>query len=135
MSRLTFSEKDRKALSENSNVLRVSNKSITYSDDFKRHFIEEYFQGKLPRVILEEAGFDIDVVGRKRYEQSAHRWIKAYNKDGIVGLRDARCENSGRPKLKELSQDEIIKRQDAKIKLLEEQVELLKKLDKIERSW
>ena len=134
MSRLTFSEKDRKALSENSNVLRVSNKSITYSDDFKRHFIEEYFQGKLPRVIFEEAGFDIDVVGRKRYEQSAHRWIKAYNKDGIVGLRDARCENSGRPKLKELSQDEIIKRQDAKIKLLEEQVELLKKLDKIERS-
>lgn len=134
MSRLTFSEKDRKALSENSNVLRVSNKSITYSDDFKRHFIEEYFQGKLPRVIFEEAGFDIDVVGRKRYEQSAHRWIKAYNKDGIVGLRDTRCENSGRPKLKELSQDEIIKRQDAKIKLLEEQVELLKKLDKIERS-
>ena len=61
-------------------------------------------------------------------------WSKSYNKDGIVGLRDTRSENSGRPRLKDLSQEEIIKRQEAKIKLLEGQVELLKKLDKIERS-
>ncbi len=134
MSKLTFSEKDIEILSKNPNVLRISDKSITYSDEFKRHFVEEYLQGKLPRVIFEESGFDVDIIGCKRYEQAAARWIRSYNKDGIVGLRDTRIENSGRPRLKDLSQNELIKKQDARIKLLEEQVELLKKLDKIERS-
>lgn len=133
MSKITFTEKDIKILSKNPNILRVSSKSIAYSDEFKRHFIEEYLQGKLPRTIFEESGFDVDMIGVKRVEQSAFRWMKAYNKDGVIGLRDTRAENSVRAKLKVLSQDEIIKKQDAKIKLLEEQLELLKKLDKIER--
>ncbi|HEY5525529.1 MAG TPA: IS3 family transposase, partial [Clostridium sp.] len=101
--------------------------------EFKRHFIEEYLLGKLPRIIFQEAGFDIDMIGQKRVEQSAHRWSKAYKNDGIIRLRDTRSENSGRPRIKKLSQDELLKRQETKIKLLEEQVEMLKKLDMIER--
>ncbi len=134
MSKLIFSEKDVETLSKNPNVLRVSDKSITYSDDFKKYFVEEYLEGKLPRVIFEEAGFDLNIIGQKRFEQATHRWMKSFRKNGIVGLRDTRGENSSHSRVKELSQDEIIKRQDAKIKLLEEQVEMLKKLDKIERS-
>ena len=134
MSKITFSTDDIKILSKNRNVLRVSDKAITYTDGFKQHFIEEYLTGKLPRIIFQEAGFDINIIGQKRVEQSAFRWMRSYNKDGIIGLRDTRSESSGRPRIKELSQDEIIKRQDAKIKLLEEQVELLKKLDSIERG-
>ena len=133
MSKITFSTDDIKILSQNPNILRISDRAITYSDKFKRHFIEEYLTGKLPRVIFQESGFDIDIIGQKRVEQSAFRWMKSYNKDGIIGLRDTRSESSGRPRKKELSQEEIIKRQDAKIKLLEEQVELLKKVDSIER--
>ena len=68
MSKLTFSEKDIETLSKNPNVLRVSDKSITYSDDFKRHFIEEYLQGKLTRVIFKEAGFNTEVLGCRRFE-------------------------------------------------------------------
>ena len=131
MSKITFSTDDIKILSQNPNILRISDRAITYSDKFKRHFIEEYLTGKLPRVIFQESGFDIDIIGQKRVEQSAFRWMKSYNKDGIIGLRDTRSESSGRPRKKELSQEEIIKRQDAKIKLLEEQVELLKKVDSI----
>lgn len=59
MSKLIFSEKDIEILSKNPNVLRISGKSITYSGDFKRHFIDKYLQGKLPRVIFEEASFNI----------------------------------------------------------------------------
>lgn len=133
MSKLIFSEEDIKILRNNPYVIKVSEKSITYSDEFKRLFIESYLQGKLPKQIFCEAGFDIEMIGRKRYEQAAHRWLKAYNSDGIIGLRDTRKEASGRPKVTALSKDEIIERQDAKIKLLEEQLELLKKLDVIER--
>ncbi|KGM93814.1 IS3 family transposase, partial [Clostridium botulinum] len=105
----------------------------TYSDEFKRMFIEKYLIGNKPRTIFIEAGFDVDVIGIKRYEQAAARWIRAYNKDGIVGLRDTRTENAGRPSSTPLSKDAIINKQEAKIKLLEEQLDLLKKFDMTER--
>jgi hypothetical protein len=36
------------------------------------YFIGEYLKGlKLPRIIFEEAGFNIEMVGIKQYEQSA----------------------------------------------------------------
>lgn len=133
MSRITFTEKDIKLLQKNLNVKNVSELAITYSDNFKRVYIEEYLNGKLPRQIFEENGFDINVLGIKRVEQSAARWRRTYAKDGIIGLIDSRKTKSGRPLERELSQEEVIQRQEAKIKLLEGQVELLKKADLIER--
>ncbi|WP_240903699.1 hypothetical protein [Chengkuizengella sediminis] len=53
--------------------------------------------GKFPRQIFEEHGFDIDIIGLKRIEQSAHRWKKAYEKDGMIGLTDTRKTSSGKP--------------------------------------
>ena len=129
MSKITFDKRTIELLKQNPYVVRVSEKSITYSDEFKRFFIDEYLKGKLPKVIFKEAGFDVEILGVKRYEQAAARWLKAYNRDGIIGLRDTRKANSRRPTDKELSKDDIISKQEARIKLLEEQVEMLKKLD------
>lgn len=133
MSKITFSDRKVKILQKNSNVQHVSNLAITYSDDFKNKFMDEYLSGKLPRQIFEENGFDVDILGIKRIEQSAYRWKKAYENDGLIGLSDTRRTASGRPLKRELSQAEIIERQEAKIKLLEGQVELLKKLETTER--
>ena len=69
----------------------------------------------------------------KRIDKSAYRWKRAYKKDGLIGLTDTRKTASGRPLKRELSQAEIIERQDARIKLLEGQVEMLKKLETTER--
>lgn len=133
MSKKIFSEQDRMKLSTNKNVVRISEKAITYADEFKQLFIDLYMSGKNPREIFEANGFDVSVVGMKRVEQSANRWKKAYGKDGIIGLADSRKEASGRPLKREITQDEVITRQEARIKLLESQVELLKKLDTKER--
>lgn len=133
MSKITFSQKDIKVLQKNLNVKRVSQLAITYTDNFKKSFIEEYLRGKSPRQIFEENGFDIEMMGISRIEKAAYRWKKTYSKNGIIGLSDARKTASGRPLSRELSPEEVIERQEAKIKLLEGQVELLKKLDKIER--
>src|SRR4051794_10206961 len=133
MSKTTFSDKEIKILQKNPNVLRVSSLAITYSEDFKNKFMDEYLTGKLPRQIFEENGFDIDIIGLKRIETSAYRWKRAYEKDGLIALSDTRKTASGRPLKRELSQSEIINRQDARIKLLEGQVELLKKLEMTER--
>lgn len=133
MSKITFDEKTIELLRANPYIAKVSEKSITYSDEFKRLFIEEYLKGKTPKVIFTEFGFDIEILGVKRYEQAAARWIRSYRKDGIIGLRDTRQDNCGRPTEKPLSKDAIIQKQQAKIDLLEEQLELLKKLDVNER--
>lgn len=133
MSKITFTAKEIKTLQKNPNVLRVSERSITYSDSFKNKFMDEYLAGKLPRQIFKENGFDIDIIGLKRIEQSAHRWKKAYEKNGLIGLTDLRKTSSGRPLKRELTPAEVIERQEARIKLLEGQVDLLKKLEVTER--
>ncbi|WP_445506904.1 HTH domain-containing protein, partial [Niallia sp. 03190] len=133
MSKITFTQKEINILQINPNVQRVSNLAITYTDAFKNKFMDEYLSGKFPRQIFEENGFDISILGLKRIEQSAYRWKKAYQKDGLIGLTDTRKSSSGRPVKRELTQSEIIERQEAKIKLLEGQVDLLKKLEITER--
>ena len=133
MSKITFSTKEIKTLQKNPNVQRVSERAITYTDAFKNKFMDEYLAGKLPRQIFKENGFDVDVIGIKRIEQSAYRWKKAYEKNGLIGLTDTRKTGSGRPLKRELTPSEIIERQEARIKLLEGQVELLKKLEATER--
>ena len=133
MSKITFDKKTIELLRTNPYIVKVSEKSITYSDEFKRLFIEEYLKGKTPKIIFTEFGFDVEILGEKRYEQAAARWIRSYRKDGIIGLRDTRQDNCGRPTEKPLSKDAIIQKQQAKIDLLEEQLELLKKLDVNER--
>ncbi|WP_223067113.1 HTH domain-containing protein [Paenibacillus caui] len=106
---------------------------MTYTDEFKRLFIDQYMLGKTPREIFEAAGFDVSIIGMTRVEQCADRWKKAYERDGIIGLSDSRKGASGRPLKRELTPDEVIAKQEAKIKLLESQIKLLKKFAKNER--
>ena len=134
MSKVIFNDKQIKLLAKNPNVLRVSDKAITYSEEFKNRFIEENSKGVLPRKIFEDNGFDIEIIGLKRIEQSAARWRKKYLDMGVLGLKDSRTSNSGRPLLRELTAQEEIERLKAKISLLEIENEFLKKLDEIERK-
>ena len=134
MSKVIFNDKQIKLLAKNPNVLRVSDKAITYSEEFKNRFIEENSKGVLPRKIFEDNGFDIEIIGLKRIEQSAARWRKKYADMGVLGLKDSRTSNSGRPLLRELTAQEEIERLKSKISLLEIENEFLKKLDEIERK-
>ena len=134
MSKKLFSNKEVKALSKNKYVVKVSNKAITYSFEFKKKFIEEYKLGKLPRLIFVEASFDIDVLGIKRVKTAGDRWRKAFKKNGELGLKDSRKQSSGRPVERELTNSEKIKRLEAQIQYLKAENEFLKKLDEIERG-
>jgi transposase len=133
MSKKIFTAKEIKELSTNRYVKSVSSKAITYTDEFKRICIAENEKGKLPREIFEECGFDIDRIGIKRVSSSLKRWRKAYREKGITGLIDTRKESKGRPLTKELSLEEKYARLEAKNNLLKAELELLKKIDLLER--
>ena len=86
MSIKIFTENQIKILSSNQYVSNVSDKAITYTDEFKHIFMSENEIGKLPRLIFEEHGFDIDIVGMERVKSSGKRWRRAYRNEGILGL-------------------------------------------------
>ncbi len=65
MSNKIFTQDEIEILSSNKYVKRVSSKGITYTDEFKRIFISENQKGKFPRIIFEECGFNIDILGMK----------------------------------------------------------------------
>ena len=134
MSKKVFSDKDIEILSNNKYVLNVSKKAITYTNEFKIHFIAEYNKGKSSRTIFEEAGFDSDMIGFRRIDCASSRWRKAYKENGVLELDDTRRNSSGRPRKRELTKDEIIIKQNAEIEYLKSEVELLKKLELQERQ-
>ena len=71
---------------------------------------------------------------RKRIESAALRWKRAYKKSGVVGLKDTRKTNSGRRLNRELTAEERATKLEAKIKLLEAENALLKKVYLMERG-
>ena len=84
-------------------------------------------------VIFEECGFDIDIIGMQRVKSSADRWRTAFKNGGAVKLTDTRKYENGRPVENDLTLEEKYKKLEAKMKLLQAENELLKKLDMIER--
>lgn len=134
MSKKFFTEKEIKILSKSPYVKTVSTKGITYSNEFKQIFIDQYEKGRFPREIFESCGFDIEIIGMDRVHNSATRWRSAYHKGGVLGLRDTRAGNSGRPRERELSAEEKFARLEAENNLLKAENELLKKIQFAERG-
>ncbi|MGV2643490.1 DDE-type integrase/transposase/recombinase, partial [Clostridium perfringens] len=99
-------------------VKSVSERSITYTNEFRRIFISEYEKGKFPRKIFEEYGFVISILGVGRVESISKRWRAAYKKNGIHGLDDSRKGKSGKIIDKEFSIEEKYERLKAQNNLL-----------------
>lgn len=132
MSNILFDEEQQKQLRANHWVKSVTEKSISFTEDFKVYFINEYNLGKLPKQIFKDAGFDINMLGDKRIEQCTARY-KRQNKR-IEGFHDTRANNSGRRIGKELSieeENELLKKQNAK---LQQELEFLKKMEYLTRQ-
>lgn len=116
-----FSNDQMKELQYNPYVDKVSNKAVTYSEEFKNLFLEEYLKGKLPTQIFIEAGFDPFVLGRERIADFSKRIRKTGER--TEGLTDLRGQNSGRPREKERTQNEEIAYLRHQVTLQKQQIE------------
>ena len=133
MSKKLFTDQEQKILRKHPYVKAVSEKGITYTDEFKAIAIKRYEDGKSSREIFEDAGFDIDIVGIQRVHSALKRWRAAYRDRGLSGLEDTRKYHSGRPLKRELSLEEKYARLEAQNTLLRAENELLKKIELAER--
>lgn len=127
-----FTSEQVEQLKKNKYVKHVSEKSITYTEEFKEVFIDEYNLGKIPSQLLIEMGFDLKVLGRSRIDGISERIRKQAKRS--EGFKDTRTEFSGRPRTKDLTQEELIERQKQEIELLKAKVEYLSLLKKAQRE-
>ena len=128
-----FTEEEIEYLSSNIYVESINEKQITYTIEFKQFFVREYMNGKGPTLIFESVGLYKRILGAKRIEKATSRWMKAYE-NGTLDVSATLPNRHPVLKAKNITDKELIRRQEAKIKLLELEVELLKKIDLKERG-
>lgn len=136
LTRMVFTEAQIRKLEANPSVQKVSESTITYTPAFKVEALQAYRAGQLPSEIFIRAGFDLDTIGHEKPKTCLKRWRKTNELLGEEGLTtERRGKNStGRRPTGVLSVEEELKRAQAKIKLLEAQVDLLKKVEALERQ-
>ena len=123
MSKKLFTDVQVKKLSKNKQIKNVTNKEITYTNEFKYKLVKECENyKKFPQEVFRECGIDPEIVGKGRIEASAHRWRKQLNYIGKI--TDTKTTNSGNTLKRELSDKEKLERAEARIKLLEAENEL-----------
>ena len=132
MSKIKFTKEQIEELKANPNVKHVSELAITYTDAFKMHFLEEYHSGKRVFEIFELYGFDIETIGEKRAKDSRDRWVSAEKR--IEGIQDTRKDNPGRPRTRDLSPEENIKRLKAENEYLKQVIKFQQELARLERQ-
>ena len=131
MSKILFTDVQVKKLSKNKWIKNVTNKGITYTNEFKYKLVRECENyKKFPQDVFRECGIDPEIVGERRISTAAHRWRRQLNSIGEI--LDTRTTKSGNTLKRELSDKEKLERAEAKIKLLEAENELLKKNELIE---
>lgn len=131
MSKKLFTDAQVKKLSKNKWIKNITNKGITYTDEFKYKLVKECENfKKFPQDVFRECGIDPEIVGKRRYNNAARRWRKQLENTGEI--IDTRTTKSGNTLKHELSDKEKLERAEAKIKLLEAENELLKKNELIE---
>ena len=135
MAGIRFTEEQQYILSQNKNVKKVTDKSITYSDDFKLHAVKEIFNGKSPNQIFKESDFNLELLGCDIPTQCINRWRKLYSEHGDLGLKGEKrgLHNNKSLKCSSDSLEDRLAQAEAKIAYLEMENEFLKKLDELER--
>lgn len=130
MSKRIFTGDQIEELSNNDGVARCSEKSITYNKQFKIRAISLYKQGFASTEIFKQAGLDPNVIGKGQPKECLKRWNRTFRKKGLEGLSEVRGKNGkgGRPKTKNLTGAEKIKRLEAEVAYLKAENHFLAKL-------
>lgn len=128
---MKFTNEEVLELRKNPNVVKCSQKAVTYSKDFKLRAVKQYLEENLSCTeIFRLAGFDLNVLDRSVPKGRIGDWKYIYRTYGEIGLTiDRRGANSpGRPRVKGLSEKERVERLEAEVAYLKSENDFLKRL-------
>jgi hypothetical protein len=76
MSRRILSPEEQEILRKNPFVAACSDRSISFTGQFKQYAVRVYNQGKRSQDIFIEAGIPLEIIGRKTPKECLRRWRK-----------------------------------------------------------
>ena len=125
-----FTKKQIKELLKNENVSNCSEKSITYTKNFKHSVLRLYEQGQTATEIFRQAGFNLDVVSKGQPDECLRRWKIIFKRKGVEGLSEVRGQNSikAKSKTKYLNDADKIEYLEAQVSYLKAENDFLAKL-------
>ncbi|MDO5539545.1 MAG: hypothetical protein Q4F83_05665 [Eubacteriales bacterium] len=121
MGRGRLNKEEIRILGQNPYVVDVSEERVVYSDEFKRRFMKEYLEGKKPKQIFQDAGFDPAILGSKRIERAGARWRESFASGTLGDFQDAvvKCHE------RLLPPDRVIRAQNRQIDSLQVKIKRL----------
>ena len=132
MSKRRFNMEQVKELLKNKNVARCSEKSISYSKEFKLWAIKQCSENGMPaRKIFADSGFDPIIVDSNTPKDCLTNWRRIIRVKGLKGLQvngQGKKPGFGRQKTKGMTDAEKIKRLEATVAYLKAENDFLVKL-------
>ena len=129
MSKRIFTKEQIEKLTNNVNVAKCGERSITYSNEFKKAAIKQYNEQFLTSTeIFRNAGFDIEIIGKETPKDCLKRWKRLYKTKGVEGFVESRGRAGGGTKTKNLSDADRIKRLELQVAYLKAENHFLAKL-------
>ena len=89
-----FTAEQQAILQQNPYVAKVSKTTITYTEEFKKRFYDEYKAGNLRSAILRGMGFDPRVLGKKRIDRFVGN-VRKYEDTSNSERRDLNSNGQG----------------------------------------
>ncbi len=134
-----FSPEEKKLLLSNPNVIKVTDQTVSYTDEFREFFLKQYDAGMKPTQIFLQAGFEPSVLGRKRIERTSARWRKERENGVAERRREHIAEREYLNNIKQTYEDLIkaqktIEKLNHKLDVLQAEVDLLKKAGNLGRG-
>lgn len=131
MSKRNFSKEEQEDLLKNKNVVKCTDKSISYGKEFKLWAVEQYKEGFGPQEIFKKAGFDMKTIGGENPGRRLGDWLRTLKSKGISGLtEETRGHGGGRPKTRGKNDRETIRFLEAKVAYLKAENDFLAQLRK-----
>jgi transposase len=132
MSKRRFTKEQIEELLQNPDVETCSEKSITYNKEFKIKAVNKYQEGLPANYIFKDAGFNLDIIGRKIPRWCLQSWRDVIKEKGIkkLSIETRGHGGGGRPKTNWQNEKEKIKYLETQVAYLKAENDFLVKLRK-----
>ena len=131
MNRRIFTREQIQELLKNPYVVKCSPKAITYANDFKVKVVKQHREQYLTaKEVFIKAGFDLEIIGQETPRWCLKRWGKIYRTKGEerLAIESRGKAPTGRPRIREITDQDRIKRLEAENAYLRAENDFLAKL-------
>jgi len=128
-----YTQKQIKELKLNPYTLKVDEKRIFFTIEFKKVFWTKYQAGMSPRAIFKDLNYNLDYFGQKQIDSIVQR----VKKEALAGEFTEGYSRNNRMKIKELTDDvssQNIKQMQSELLYLRQEVDFLKKVLKTDKD-